>query len=542
MTTPAITPIAKPQSPTFDANPSVNRLSDDQLLYAIAHNRDEVAFSRLFKRYRHVAYNLAQYLIRDPELAEEAVQEAMLGIWFSARGYKPGNAKRWILSAVSRKCMNATRGRQRRNSAMKRIKQQGPESREITSSRRIESNELVKAIRTAIGNLQQSDCQLIALHYGAGLSQRQIARELNLPQRTVSGRIQSLLKGIKKDLGRMGFEQNMAAVTSTQLASAMLGGGNAPTGMTDRFYQRMAQLKISKEPSLTQIKKPSVNLSISQCFLPLTLLFMLTCTAAWYAKNSNTSHTRHPASTVASAPAPKQNQGTAEVPPKHYVFEDDFNAPELNSFWNQGDSAHPIQTGAGVDHSQLILQAGSAHASTHQKQLAEVYSPEIILNGKYLNLELISGLPTGAGKIKYGFMILDNQGQEVYSQFFQISSLKPGGFAFKRNIILNGVQQEIANPVFVRGRLPASNFKAKFWPTHTNPIERRKNPTSSIHYTEKGASLASETKLSSVRCKIFVSAQAGSWIRWPLDRFILSVHPKTQNPDLDLDSSTNRQH
>ena len=54
---------------------------NDALLTAMAEMRDHVAAEVLFSRYERMAYGLAYNLVRNPSLAEEAVQNAMVRIW-----------------------------------------------------------------------------------------------------------------------------------------------------------------------------------------------------------------------------------------------------------------------------------------------------------------------------------------------------------------------------------------------------------------------------------------------------------------------------
>ena len=61
--------------------------SDEELLEAIAPG-DHDALGALYDRFGRVAYGLAFRVLRDQELAEDAVQEAFLAVWRSAEGYR----------------------------------------------------------------------------------------------------------------------------------------------------------------------------------------------------------------------------------------------------------------------------------------------------------------------------------------------------------------------------------------------------------------------------------------------------------------------
>ena len=67
-------------------------LSDEALVALVARS-DESALAELYDRIGGTAYGLAYRVLRDEALAEDAVQEAFLGLWRSAGSSSPSGRR-----------------------------------------------------------------------------------------------------------------------------------------------------------------------------------------------------------------------------------------------------------------------------------------------------------------------------------------------------------------------------------------------------------------------------------------------------------------
>ena len=88
----------------------------DEALVALAARSEQTALAELYDRYGRTAYGLALRVLRDPALAEDAVQEAFLTVWRTASRFVPekGRASTWILTLVHRRSVDAVRREQAR--------------------------------------------------------------------------------------------------------------------------------------------------------------------------------------------------------------------------------------------------------------------------------------------------------------------------------------------------------------------------------------------------------------------------------------------
>ena len=62
-------------------------------------------FERVMMPHLGAAHNLARWLMRHPQEAEDAVQEAYLKAFRAFDGYAGGNAKAWIFAITRNTCM-----------------------------------------------------------------------------------------------------------------------------------------------------------------------------------------------------------------------------------------------------------------------------------------------------------------------------------------------------------------------------------------------------------------------------------------------------
>src|ERR671927_425414 len=98
--------------------PPLGHLSDEALLALVARSDDE-ALAELYDRYGGPAYRLALRVLRDPALAQDAVQDAFLTAWRTAPSFDParGAPATWLMTLVHRRAVDVVRREDRRRAA-----------------------------------------------------------------------------------------------------------------------------------------------------------------------------------------------------------------------------------------------------------------------------------------------------------------------------------------------------------------------------------------------------------------------------------------
>lgn len=205
--------------------------SDAELLAAVAKDRCRDAFAELVKRYQRSAYNLARHIILNDALAEEAAQEAMLRVWLAAKNFKAGgNAQGWIHQIVVREALTIVRTRRVNTERVQRAARLLPQAPE-TQTPEADRTELLVSLRGGLSELPELNRQLVALYFGAGLSQAQVGQSLNMSQRTVGHKLEESLKLLRARLAQVGFAAAAPALLDDSLAQAVRTGMEPPADL-----------------------------------------------------------------------------------------------------------------------------------------------------------------------------------------------------------------------------------------------------------------------------------------------------------------------
>ncbi|MCK6471752.1 MAG: sigma-70 family RNA polymerase sigma factor [Planctomycetes bacterium] len=223
-----------PQAPT----PESER-SDAELLSAVAEERCRAAFTEVVKRYERPAFNIALNITRSATLAEEAAQEAMLRVWLSAQRFDPeGSARGWILGIVARESLKKVRDRRKDAEKVKRAAQlDAPTLRAEEPA--AEQKELLTMLQQGLEELPELNRQIIALYYGAGMSQAQIGQSVDLSQRMVGYKLEETLKLLRSRLAQAGLAAAAPALGSETLAQAVCSGYTPPAHLCSSVLARL---------------------------------------------------------------------------------------------------------------------------------------------------------------------------------------------------------------------------------------------------------------------------------------------------------------
>ena len=185
-----------------EANPaSIEAMSDEDLLAAIAARADKQAFAALFNRF---AGRIKAFIIRAgtvPELAEEIAQEVMITVWHKADRFdaSKAGAATWIFTIA----------RNRRIDVIRRQARPEPDADDplyapdppANPADRIAEKDRDAQVRAALMALSTEQREVVRLAFFSGLSHGDVAQELDVPLGTVKSRLRLAFKRLRESLG-----------------------------------------------------------------------------------------------------------------------------------------------------------------------------------------------------------------------------------------------------------------------------------------------------------------------------------------------------
>ena len=161
----------------------------DEAVVALTARSDEVALAELYDRFGRTAFGLALRVLRDEALAEDAVQEAFLGVWRGASRFIPERAKAstWIMTLVHRRAVDLVRREERRRTEpLEDTDAAGADvSAEDVAWLRFERERVQEALR----QLPDQQREAIELAYYGGFTQSELADRLGQPLGTIKSRM-----------------------------------------------------------------------------------------------------------------------------------------------------------------------------------------------------------------------------------------------------------------------------------------------------------------------------------------------------------------
>jgi RNA polymerase sigma-70 factor (ECF subfamily) len=186
-----------------DRTAMIEREGMDRDLVQRAQKGDQQAFEALALRSHARLQRVAVGILRDPHLAEDAVQQALLGIWRDIRGLRdPARFEGWSYRLLVRICY-AEAKRQPAWASNEAV----PEAREPVAADQYEVIAHRDQLERAFAALSVDHRAVVVLHRLRGMPLEQIAEILEVPIGTVKSRLSRAMEGLRAALEADGRRQ-----------------------------------------------------------------------------------------------------------------------------------------------------------------------------------------------------------------------------------------------------------------------------------------------------------------------------------------------
>ncbi len=168
---------------------------DDAALLTLLRRGDEHAMAMLFDRYSKVVYSVALRVLRDPESAEDILQEVFMQIWRNPESFSAtrGSLGAWLTVVTRNRSIDALR-RKKPSDPVDEIVLAAP----YDVADEAERNTLMERARSVLYRLPVEQRKTLEMAFFDGLTHSEIAEMTGDPLGTVKTRIRSALMALRK--------------------------------------------------------------------------------------------------------------------------------------------------------------------------------------------------------------------------------------------------------------------------------------------------------------------------------------------------------
>jgi RNA polymerase sigma-70 factor, ECF subfamily len=151
---------------------------------------DRDAFEEVVDRYGLQLLRTARLILRDPALAEDAIQETFLKAWQRIGNLRDEDPGPWLTRIAMNESISAYRRRHRFQALTERFGRLGGSKLPVSSEAKLD-------LAQALDRLTAEQRAAIALHYYQDLSVEETARALKVPVDTVKSRLKTGLRRLR---------------------------------------------------------------------------------------------------------------------------------------------------------------------------------------------------------------------------------------------------------------------------------------------------------------------------------------------------------
>jgi RNA polymerase sigma-70 factor (ECF subfamily) len=157
---------------------------------------DAEAFAHLYQMHTYAVFNYCLFRVSDQAVAEDLTADTFERAWRARNSFQPDRAAftTWLFTIARRTITDWQRRRARR--PFIRLDHQQP-SEALSPELQVEETERQSQLRRLVQALAPDDQELIALKFGAGMTNRQIAELLGKSETAIGSAIYRVMQKLR---------------------------------------------------------------------------------------------------------------------------------------------------------------------------------------------------------------------------------------------------------------------------------------------------------------------------------------------------------
>ena len=182
----------------------------DALLTARLAAGDDRALADAFDRLGPAVYGAALRVLGEWNAAQDVAQDVFVELWSHPDRYDPaaGSLRTYLTVLARRRAIDVVRSELRRIARQERNHRLTPQPGVASPSDEVEAAEAAGVVRAAVRLLPDSQREVVELAYFGGLSYREVALAVGIPEGTAKSRLRLALARLESVLDRQLLEMS----------------------------------------------------------------------------------------------------------------------------------------------------------------------------------------------------------------------------------------------------------------------------------------------------------------------------------------------
>nr|WP_295922783.1 RNA polymerase sigma-70 factor [uncultured Dyadobacter sp.] len=174
---------------------NIRSVSDQHLVDSLGDD-DGIAFREIYQRYWKKMYLVALRKMGDHEVVESIVQDVFLRLWERRQVVRADNLEAYLVTAVKYTCINYIKSEMVHEKYVSHA-YAGATDTICSTEDQLNADELMNNIEARLRHFPEKAQTIFRLHRLENRSTREIATQINMPQRTVEHHLSLVVKALR---------------------------------------------------------------------------------------------------------------------------------------------------------------------------------------------------------------------------------------------------------------------------------------------------------------------------------------------------------